>query len=231
MKLGKVVMTGNPRPDADRWIREHCEVKSWDEPGALPRELLLQWIEDAEGLMSVGTQPVKVDAELLARAGKLKVISQSSVGYDNVDVSACTARGIPFGNTPGVLTEATADLAFLLLMCAARRIKESSAIVQVGEWTPLTEIPLGVDLYGKTLGRLVWGRLGRQLLAVPNPAHEDYYHNRRRRAPEEEWSNLHWFLELLEQSDFIVVLIPLSIDRAGYWPFGLCKDEKNRVFY
>ena len=82
---------------------------------------------------------MKVDAELLARAGKLKVISQSSVGYDNVDVSACTARGIPFGNTPGVLTEADADLAFLLLMCAARRIKESSTIVQAGEWTPLTE--------------------------------------------------------------------------------------------
>ncbi len=233
MKLGKVVMTGNPRPDADRWIREHCEVKSWDEPGAMPRELLLQWIEDAEGLMSVGTQPVKVDAELLARAGKLKVISQSSVGYDNVDVSACTARGIPFGNTPGVLTEATADLAFLLLMCAARRIKESSAIVQVGEWTPLTEIPLGVDLYGKTLGLVGMGQIGSAVARrAQSCGMKIIYHNRRRRAPEEENGAIYTgFLELLEQSDFIVVLIPLSIDSRGLFGRSAFAKMKKTAFF
>ena len=84
MKLGKIVMTGRPMPEADQWIRERCEVRSWDEPGAMPRELLEEWLSDAEGIMSVGGSSVKIDAELLRHAPKLRVIAQSAVGYDNV---------------------------------------------------------------------------------------------------------------------------------------------------
>lgn len=170
MKLGKIVMTGRPLPEADQWLRERCEVKSWDEPGIMPRALLFEWLADAEGLMSVGGQPAKVDEELLAHAPKLRVISQSSVGYDNVDVAACTKRGIPFGNTPGVLTEATADLAFLLVMCAARRIKENIEIVQSGKWKPTVDLPLGVDLYGKTLGIVGMGQIGSAVARGEAPA-------------------------------------------------------------
>ena len=163
MKLGKIVMTGRPMSEADAWIRGQCEVLSWDEPGVMPQPLLLEWLAEAEGLMSVGGQPVKVDAELLDHAPKLRVIAQSSVGYDNVDVDACTARGVPFGNTPGVLTEATADLTYLLVLSAARRLKESLAIVQEGRWTPTQPIPFGVDLFGKTLGMVGLGQIGSAL--------------------------------------------------------------------
>lgn len=212
MKLGKIVMTGRLLPDADRWIREHCEVKSWDKPGIMPRELLFEWLADADGLMSVSSQPAKVDEELLEHAPKLRVISQSSVGYDNVDINACTRRGIPFGNTPGVLTEATADLAFLLVMCAARRIKESAAIVQTGSWTSTVDIPLGVDLYGKTLGIIGMGQIGTAVARRGRACGmKIVYHNRRRRDPaEEEGAAYVSFGDLLGCSDFIVVLIPLS---------------------
>ena len=212
MKLGKIVMTGQPMPEADQWIRERCEVRSWDQAGNIPRELLFEWLADAEGLMSVGAKAAKVDEELLAHAPKLRVIAQSSVGYDNIDVEACTRHGIPFGNTPGVLTEATADLAFLLLMCAARRIKESVRIVDSGSWTPTADIPLGVDLYGKTLGIVGMGQIGSAVARRGMACGlKIIYHNRRRRNPEEEGGAEYVsFEELLHRSDFIVVLIPLS---------------------
>ena len=216
MKYGKIVMTGRPMPEADRWIREHCEVISWDEPGTMPRELLEKWLADAEGLLSVGAQAVKIDADLLKHAPKLRVIAQSSVGYDNVDVEACTAAGIPFGNTPGVLTEATADLAFLLVMCAARRIKESLAIVQEGRWGK-SQIPLGVDLFGKTLGIVGMGQIGsavaRRGMACGMKV---IYHNRRKKADaESDGAEYVDFTSLLQRSDFIVVLTPLNAESRG----------------
>ena len=212
MKLGKIVMTGKPMTEADQWIRERCEVRSWDEQGKMPRELLLEWLADADGLMSVGGQAIKIDAELLRHAPKLRVIAQSSVGYDNVDVAACTAAGVPFGNTPGVLTEATADLAFLLVMCAARRIKESLEVVRNGKWTATTAMPLGVDLCGKTLGIVGMGQIGsavaRRGMAC---GMKIIYHNRRKKeAGQEGGAEYVSFDDLLTLSDFIVVLIPLS---------------------
>jgi glyoxylate reductase len=233
MKLGKIVMTGTPRPEADKWIRERCGVQSWNESGSMPREVLFEWLKDAEGLMSVGTQPVKVDEELLSHAPKLRVISQSSVGYDNIDVAACTARGIPFGNTPGVLTEATADLAFLLLLCAARRIKESCLIVQQGQWTPTVEIPMGVDLYGKTLGLVGMGQIGSAVARRAQACGMNIiYHNRRRRMPEEEQGAIYvGFPELLVQADFILVLIPLSDESRGMFNRQAFSKMKKTAFF
>jgi len=179
----------------------------------MPRELLEKWLADADGLLSVaGLYSVKIDAELLRHAPKLRVIAQSSVGYDNVDVSACTAAGVPFGNTPGVLTEATADLAFLLVLCAARRLKENLALVREGAWTATAKTPLGVDLYGKTLGIVGMGQIGsavaRRGLAS---GMKIIYHNRRKK-PDSESGGAEYveFDALLQRSDFIVVLIPLS---------------------
>lgn len=233
MKLGKIIMTGKPMPEADQWIRERCEVKSWDEPGVMPRQLLLDWIADAEGLMVVGAQAVKVDADLLLLAPKLRVIAQSSVGYDNVDVDACTASGVPFGNTPGVLTEATADLAFLLLLAAARRIKESVALVQDGQWTPTSPIPLGVDLYGKTLGMVGLGQIGSAVARRASACGmKIIYHNRRRRSPDEENGALYVdFPQLLERSDFIVVLVPLNDDSRGLFGAQEFSKMKKTAFF
>lgn len=233
MKLGKIIMTGRPMPEADQWIRERCEVKSWDEPGVIPRELLLEWLADAEGLMSVGGQPVKVDAELLAHAPKLRVIAQSSVGYDNIDVAACTASRVPFGNTPGVLTEATADLAFLLVLSAARRLRESVAIVQEGRWTQTVQIPLGVDLCGKTLGMVGLGQIGSAVARRAQASGmEIIYHNRRRRSPAEENGAVYVeFAELLERSDFIVVLVPLNEESRGLFGAQQFGKMKKTAFF
>jgi len=233
MKLGKIIMTGRPMPEADQWIRERCEVKSWDEPGVMPRELLLEWLADAEGLMSVGGQPVKVDAELLAHAPKLRVIAQSSVGYDNIDVAACTASRVPFGNTPGVLTEATADLAFLLVLSAARRLRESVAIVQEGRWTQTVQIPLGVDLCGKTLGMVGLGQIGSAVARRAQASGmEIIYHNRRRRSPAEENGAVYVeFAELLERSDFIVVLVPLNEESRGLFGAQQFGKMKKTAFF
>lgn len=233
MAATKIVMTGRPLPEADRMIRDCCEVKCWEQPGIMPRELLLEWLADAEGLMSVGAQPARVDEELLRHAPRLRVISQSSVGFDNVDIAACTRHGIPFGNTPGVLTEATADLAFLLVMCAARRIKESALIVQNGDWSATTKIPLGVDLYGKTLGIVGMGQIGS---AVARRARacgmRIVYHNRRRKdAASEAGAMFLSFEDLLKTADFIVVLIPLSDETR--WLFRreqFCQMKKTAFF-
>ena len=233
MKLGKIVMTGLPMPVADEWIRERCEVISWDQPGAMPRKLLEEWLADAEGLLSVGSQAIRIDAELLRHAPQLRVIAQSSVGYDNVDIAACTAAGIPFGNTPGVLTEATADLAFLLVMCAARRIKESLAIVREGGWKPSVQLPLGVDLYGKTLGLVGMGQIGS---AVARRAQacgmKILYHNRRRKPAGEEGGAIYaGFDELLVQSDFIVVLTPLNAESRGLFSREQFAKMKRTAYF
>ena len=107
----------------------------------------------------------RVDDELLDAAGpRLKVVSNFAVGFDNIDVPACTRRGVPVGNTPGVLTETTADLAFALLMAAVRRLPEGYDYVRAGKWTtwgPM--LLLGPDVHGATLGIVGFGRIGREM--------------------------------------------------------------------
>src|SRR6185369_4449180 len=101
-------------------IREAGSVRLWDSDDPIPYETLVEWIADCDGLYCLLTE--RIDAALLDAGSKLKVISQMAVGYDNIDIAACTARKIPVGNTPGVLDETTADLALALMLAIARRI-------------------------------------------------------------------------------------------------------------
>jgi len=144
-------------------VREACEVDLWTEELPPPRDELLRRVAGVDGLLSLLTDAV--DDELLDAAGaQLKVVSNFAVGFDNIDVEACTRRRIPAGNTPGVLTETTADLAFALLMSAARRIPEGVDHVRDGRW--LTWGPMllmGVDVHGATLGIVGFGRIGREM--------------------------------------------------------------------
>ena len=144
-------------------VREACEVDLWTEELPPPRDELLRRVAGVDGLLSLLTDAV--DDELLDAAGaQLKVVSNFAVGFDNIDVEACTRRRIPAGNTPGVLTETTADLAFALLMAAARRIPEGVDHVRDGRW--LTWGPMllmGVDVHGATLGIVGFGRIGREM--------------------------------------------------------------------
>jgi lactate dehydrogenase-like 2-hydroxyacid dehydrogenase len=131
-------------------------------PGDLPppRDELLRAVEGCDGILTLLTD--RVDAELLDRAGpQLKVVSNFAVGFDNVDIAECTRRGIPVGNTPGVLTETTADLAWALLMAAARRVVEGADYVRAGKWQTWGPMLLmGPDVHGATIGIVGFGRIG-----------------------------------------------------------------------
>ncbi|MBP3958575.1 D-glycerate dehydrogenase [Gemmata sp. G18] len=140
-------------------LRAVCDVDVWPDQLPPPADELLRRVKDCDGLVSLLTD--RVDAALLDAAPRLKVVSNFAVGFNNVDVPACTARGVCVGNTPGALTDATADIAVTLLLTAARRIGESAADAKEGRW--LTWEPLGwlgSDLAGRTLGIVGMGRIG-----------------------------------------------------------------------
>jgi len=140
-------------------IAAACDVDVWPDRLPPPPEELRNRVRDCDGLVSLLTD--RVDVDLLTAAPKLKVVSNFAVGFNNVDVPACTARGVFVGNTPGVLTDATADIAVTLLLAAARRLGESATDAKAGRW--LTWEPLGWlgrDLRGRTLGIVGMGRIG-----------------------------------------------------------------------
>lgn len=147
-------------PDAGlKKIREFCDAEVWSDPLPPPADVLRQKVADCEGLLSLLTE--RIDGPLMDAAPRLKVISNYAVGFNNIDVPAATARGIAVGNTPGVLTEATADMAFALLISAARRIVEGHRYTIDGHWKtwePLGHI--GQDLSGRTIGIVGMGRIG-----------------------------------------------------------------------
>ena len=143
-------------------VKEHfptCDIWSADTPPA--REELIQRVRGVDGLLCLLTE--KIDGDLMDAAGpQLKVISSMSVGVDHIDVAAATVRGIPIGNTPGVLTDATADMAFALLFASARRVVEGEKYVRSGGWkTWNPKLLLGADFVGATLGIIGFGRIGR----------------------------------------------------------------------
>jgi lactate dehydrogenase-like 2-hydroxyacid dehydrogenase len=137
-----------------------CNVDLWEDELPAPRTELLRRVAGVDGILSLLTD--RIDDELLDAAGPgLKVVSNYAVGFDNIDVAACARRGIPVGNTPGVLTETTADLAWTLLMAAARRVPEGDRYVRAGDWKtwgPL--LLLGPDVHGATIGIVGFGRIG-----------------------------------------------------------------------
>ncbi len=140
-----------------------CDARVWPDELPPPRAELLDAVRGCDGVLTLLTD--RVDDELLDAAGpQLRVVSNYAVGFDNIDVPAVTRRGIPAGNTPGVLTDTTADLAFALLMAAARRLPEGDRYVRAGQWRtwgPL--LLLGPDVHGATLGLVGFGRIGQAM--------------------------------------------------------------------
>ena len=140
-------------------ILSFCDAKVWEGELPPPRDVLLNNVAEVEGLLSLLTD--KIDAELMDKAPKLKVVSNCAVGFDNIDVKAATERGILVGNTPGVLTDTTADFAFALMLAAARRVAEGDRLVRAGKWkTWGPMILLGPDVHDATLGIVGLGRIG-----------------------------------------------------------------------
>jgi glyoxylate reductase len=215
-------------------IRERCDTDVWPDRLPPPAEVLREKVRDCDGLVALLTD--KVDAALLAAAPRLKVVSNFAVGFNNVDVAACTARGIPVGNTPGVLTDATADIAVTLLLAAARRLGESAADAKAGRW--LTWEPLGwlgQDLAGRTLGVVGMGRIG---FATAKRLHRGWdmtvLYTARSPKPEadrELGARRVELDELLAESDFVSVhadLNPTTKDLFGAEQFAMMK--RSAVF-
>jgi lactate dehydrogenase-like 2-hydroxyacid dehydrogenase len=163
MRKPKVFIARLIRDKGLELIREACEAEVW--PDELPpsRAELLARVRGVDGLLTLLTD--RVDEELLDAAGpQLKVVSNHAVGYDNVDIAAATVRRLPVGNTPDVLTDATADFAFALLLAAGRRITEAERYVRAGHWkTWGPSLLLGADFVGATLGIVGYGRIGKAL--------------------------------------------------------------------
>lgn len=188
------------------------DVEIWQGDLPPPRNKLLDSVRGIDGLYCLLTETI--DEELLDAAGpQLKVVSQMAVGYDNIDVAACTRRGIPVGNTPGVLTEATADLTMALLLGTARQLVVAAEAVKAGQWQ--TWEPLGFtgpDVYGSTVGLIGLGRIG---LAVARRLQgfrvRLLYHNRQPAPEAEEVGATYVALDtLLAESDFVSLHCPLT---------------------
>jgi glyoxylate reductase len=194
-------------------MRAECEVNVWphDEP-AIPRDALLREVRDANGIFSLITE--KIDAEVMGAAPGLKVISNMAVGYDNIAIKEATRRKIPVGNTPGVLTDATADLAFALMLAAARRLGEAVNYIREGRWQTWVPFELtGMDLQGKTLGLIGMGRIGAAVARRARGFEMRVLYNNRKRHPETEAeTGAHYVSleELLAQSDFVSIHTPLN---------------------
>lgn len=197
-------------------LREACDVRVWEDELPPTADELRQAAANVDGLLTMLTD--RVDGDLLDAASKLRVVSNYAVGYDNIDVPAATARGIPVGNTPGVLTEATADLTFALLMAAARRLSESEAYVNNGEWRtwhPTTL--LGRDVSGATLGIVGLGRIGQAVArrAAGFGMRIVYHGGSDAEAAERLNAQAVSLDELLRESDYVSLHAPLTHETRG----------------
>jgi len=193
-------------------LKERCEVQVHPHDTALKPPQLGEACREVAGLLAVG---VRVNEEVLGQAPRLKVVANCGVGYDNIDVEACTRRGIVVTNTPGVLTDTTADLAFALLLGVARRTVENDHYVRAGKWQKWEFGTMwGKDVHHKTLGIYGFGRIGQAMARRGRGFGMNIlYHSRRRAeaAIEAEFSARYIDSEtLLRESDFLSLHIPMT---------------------
>jgi gluconate 2-dehydrogenase len=216
------------------FIAEHCEIHKWAGNGRVPTNILLEEISEVEGLYTSGSMTGPINEELLKHAPHLKVVSNVSVGYNNFDVPAMKRHNVIGTNTPNVLNETVADLAFGLLLATARRIPELDRFVKEGNWERTTDY---VDLYGKdvhgtTLGIIGMGRIGE---AIAKRAKFGFdmdilYHNRNRNHEAEEAYDAEYceMNSLLMKSDYVVLMTPLTNETfhlIGEEEFKLMKES------
>eukprot|EP01065_Artemidia_motanka_P012685 TRINITY_DN1699_c0_g1_i1.p2 TRINITY_DN1699_c0_g1~~TRINITY_DN1699_c0_g1_i1.p2 ORF type:complete len:327 (+),score=109.74 TRINITY_DN1699_c0_g1_i1:86-1066(+) len=237
MSADKVFVTRKiPQVGLDRILEAVPSAKVWDGDLPPPKEVLMEEVKGCTGIVSLLTDPI--DEEVMEAAGpQLKVVSNMAVGYNNIDIAAAAKRGIAVGNTPGVLTEATADMALTLLMAATRRLGDSLQYAREGRWRtwePLGHI--GQDFGGgKTLGIVGMGRIGHAFAARCHGAWgmRVIYTNRGRREDSEKAFGAKQVTldELLEQSDFISVHCDLNADTKGMFNADLFKKMKKTCVF
>lgn len=229
----KVMVTGKIPQEVMALIKKEHRVEAHGYDRPIERQRLLGLVGDKDGLLCLITD--RIDEELLSRAPHLKMIANLAVGYDNIDVEAATLRRIPVSNTPDVLTDATADLTFALILATGRRVVEGDKRTRSGKfkyWAPF--LFLGREVSGKTLGIVGLGRIGR---AVARRAKgfkmRVLYHDRHPVAPtlEKELGVTHVdFSTLLAQSDFVSVHVPLN-DETQHLIDGEALEQMKATAY
>ena len=201
-------------PDIVDRLRAQFDVTTHEGEEPLPQAALILALQGCAGAFVTGTEAI--DATLLDACPSLKAVCTMAVGYNNIDLAACTARGVLVTNAPGVLTETTADFGFALMMATARRVSEAERFLREGQWRHWgVDMFAGADVHGATLGVLGMGRIGQ---AIARRGHAGFdmrvvYHNRSRLAPDAEaalgatWLSLD---ELLRTADHLVIVTPYS---------------------
>ena len=222
----KVLITRDVFDEVTAYLLNHFDVIANPEDEAWDAATFAAKLADCDGVVTAIAD--QVDAALLAGASRLKAVCNIGVGYNNIDVGACTVRGIMVTNTPGVLTESTADFAWALLLAAARRVTEGEAYLRRGDWKrwELKQL-LGVDVHGACLGIVGMGRIGQAVAKRARGFDMTLrYHNRNRLAPETEQALGATYADkdaLLETVDFLVLTVPYSwethhlIGRGELW--------------
>jgi glyoxylate reductase len=201
-----------------RLLGERFEAEFWDQRDRPPRGELLRRVAGKDALVCLLTE--KIDDELLDAAPRLRMVANVAVGYDNIDLDACTRRKVAVSNTPGVLDETTADFAWTLLMAVARRLIEGDTLARSGQWTRWNLDQLcGTDVWGKTLGIIGFGRIGRAVARRARGFGMRVIYSNRSRAPLEVERELNAeFLEsaqVLAQADFVTLHVPLTTETRG----------------
>jgi len=215
MPKAKVFITHPLYPDARNLLQTSCDCEFWTKPERPQREEFLGRLKDKEGLICLLTE--RVGDEVLRAAPKLRIVANVAVGYDNVDLPACTKRAVVVTNTPGVLDETTADFAWALLLAVARRVVEADQYVRAGSWQGWNfDQFCGTDVWGKTLGIVGFGRIGRAVARRASGFGMKVIYTSKTRAPEDvekefqaEYRDLN---ALLAEGDFITLHVPLNND-------------------
>ncbi|MFC1466313.1 MAG: 2-hydroxyacid dehydrogenase [Candidatus Brachytrichaceae bacterium NZ_4S206] len=217
-----------PQPAIDL-IAAACDYGIWDDLMAAPRDVFLREAAQSDGVLVMPSE--KINDEFLDAAPRVKIIANMAVGYDNIDVPALTKRGVLATNTPDVLTETTADVAWALLMAAARRVVEGHKTMEAGQWGAWHPFyMLGQDVYGATIGIVGAGRIGAAVARRAKAFNMRVLYHNRRRAPQLEvalGAEYRAFDDLLQESDFVVMTAPLTEETRGMFgarEFALMKD-------
>ncbi|AEC52127.1 glyoxylate reductase [Pyrococcus sp. NA2] len=212
----KVLITREIPEVGIKMLEEEFDVEVWEDEKEIPRDVLLRKVRDVDALVTMLSE--KIDREVLDNAPRLRIIANYAVGYDNIDVEEATKRGIYVTNTPDVLTDATADLAFALLLATARHVVKGDKFVRSGEWKRrgVAWHPkwfLGYDVYGRTIGIIGFGRIGQAIARRAKGFNMRILYYSRTRKPEAERELNAEFKpleELLRESDFVVLAVPLT---------------------
>jgi len=215
MPKAKIFVTHPLYAEAQSILQEACDCEFWAKQERPPREEFIRRLKDKEGLVCLLTE--KIADDVLRAAPRLRIVANVAVGYDNVDLPACTKRGVAVTNTPGVLDETTADFAWALMLSVARRVVEADQYVRVGNWQGWDfDQFCGTDVWGKTLGIVGFGRIGQAMARRAAGFGMNVIYNGRKRVVEEIEKELRAEYRemnaLLAESDFISLHVPLTAD-------------------